>query len=410
VVTGTLGGGTLAVDDDVVIEPGGRHARVRGIESHHDKLDRVAPGARVAVNLVGVEHSDVKRGDAVVRADQWEPVAVFDAALSMVPGEEPLRRGVLQAHVGSSVHSARVRVLDGAQFVRVRFTGTRLPLAPGDRVVLRSSARKTTVAGATVLDVVPTRRAVDAPPRLALPLGERVLAARPWARADDIVAIAGTDRAGAAALLAELVARGRAHTVGAWTVAADTLAELREQAVALTTKHHQAHPIEHGFDLALLASRLGLDVARLRAALADDTRLVVERDTVRLQSHGSGVGDDPTARRFLDALAAAPFSPPSPAEIGVAPEVVRALVRDGAIVSLDGIYFSAPALDEARSRVGRAVLARGALKLGDIRDLLDSTRKYVVPIVSRLDADGVTRRRGDDRIPGPRAADYSSGG
>ena len=46
VVTGTLGGGTLAVDDDVVIEPGGRHARVRGIESHHERLDRVGPGAR----------------------------------------------------------------------------------------------------------------------------------------------------------------------------------------------------------------------------------------------------------------------------------------------------------------------------------------------------------------------------
>jgi selenocysteine-specific elongation factor len=188
------------------------------------------------------------------------------------------------------------------------------------------------------------------------------------------------------------------------------VAELRERTVAMTTKHHQAHPIEHGFDLALLASRLGLDAARLRAALADDTRLVVERDTVRLQGHGSGVGDDPAARRFLDALDAAPFSPPSPAELDVAPDVVRALVRDGAIVALDGIYFSAPALDEARARIGRAVLARGALKLGDIRDLLDSTRKYVVPIASRLDADGVTRRRGDDRIPGPRAADYSSGG
>ena len=261
-----------------------------------------------------------------------------------------------------------------------------------------------TVAGATVLDVAPTRRAADAPARLALPLGERVLAARPWARADDIVGIAGTDRAGAAALLDELVEQRRAHVVGTWTVAAHSFSELRERAVEITTAHHQAHPIEHGIDLAGLASRLGLDAARLRAALADDDVLVVERDTVRLRTHGSGVADDPAARRFLDALDASPFSPPSPAELDVAPDVVRALVRDGAIVSLDGIYFSAAALDEARARVGRAVLARGTLKLSDIRDLLGSTRKYVVPIAARLDADGVTRRRGDDRIAGPRAA------
>jgi selenocysteine-specific elongation factor len=410
VVTGTLGGGALTVDTDVIVEPGGHHARVRGIESHHEQLERVAPGARVAVNLAGIEHSSVKRGDAIVLEGQWAAVAVFDAALTMVPGEAPLRRGVLQCHVGSGVHPVRVRPLDDPRYVRLRFVDTRLPLAPGDRLVLRSSARRTTVAGATVLDVEPTRRAADAPHRLSLSLGARVLAARPWTRADDIVATSGTDRAGAAALLDELVVQGAAQTVGGWTVASETIAALRGQAVTITTAHHASHPIEHGIDLALLAGRLGIDAARLRAALADDATLVVERDTVRLRTHGSGVADDPAARRFLDALEASPFSPPSPAELDVAPEVVRALLRDGVIVSLDGFYFSASALDEARARVSRAVLERGALKLSDVRDLLGSTRKYVVPIASRLDADGVTRRRGDDRIAGPKASDYASGG
>ena len=410
IVTGTLGGGALAVDDDVVIEPGARRARVRGLESHHERLERVGPGARVAVNLTGIEHSDVGRGDALVLAQQWEPVAVFDAELTLVPGEEPLRRGVLQAHVGSSVYPARVRPLDDGRFARVRLVGAALPLAPGDRLVLRSSARRTTVAGAVVLDVTPTRRAVDAGARLVLPLGERILAARPWTRADEIVAAAGTDRAGAIALLDDLVARGRAQAVGGWTVATETLTALRAEALRLAAAYHERHPIAHGIELAGLASRLGLDPARLRAALEGDPLLVVERDTVRLRSHGSAVADDPTARRFLDALEASPFSPPSPAEADVTPDVVRALLRDGAIVSLDGFYFSAGALDAARARVGAAVLERGTLKLSDIRDLLGSTRKYVVPIMARLDADGVTRRRGDDRIAGPAAERYASGG
>jgi selenocysteine-specific elongation factor len=317
---------------------------------------------------------------------------------------------VLQAHAGSGVHAVRVRPLDDARFVRLRFVDARLPIAPGDRLVLRSSAKRSTVAGATVLDIEPTRRAADAPSRLALPLGRRVLAARPWTRADDIVATAGLDRTGAAALLDDLVAQGAAQVVGPWTVASGTIAALREQAVAITTAYHEAHPIEHGIDLAGLAARLGVDGPRLRAALVDDPALVVERDTVKLATHGSGVGDDPAARRFMDALEAAPFAPPSPAELAVAPEVVRALVRDGTIVALDGIYFATAAVDEARTLVSTAVLARGALKLSDIRDLLGSTRKFVVPIAARLDADGITRRRGDDRIAGPKAADYSSGG
>ena len=231
----------------------------------------------------------------------------------------------------------------------MRLVGAALPLAPGDRLVLRSSARRTTVAGAVVLDVTPTRRAVDAPARLALPLGERILAARPWTRADDIIGTAGTDRAGAIALLDDLVARGRAQVVGGWTVSTETLTALHEQVERLAAAHHERHPIAHGVELAGLASRLDLDPPRLRAALEADPRLAVERDTVRLRSHGSAVADDPTARRFLDALDAAPFSPPSPAELDVGPDVVRALLRDGAIVSLDGFYFSAGALDEARS-------------------------------------------------------------
>ena len=66
--------------------------------------------------------------------------------------------------------------------------------------------------------------------------------------------------------------------------------------------------------------------------------------------------------------------------------------------------FSASALDQARALVAEAVVARRELTVADVRDLLQSTRKYVLPIVNLMDAEGVTRRRGDLRIPGPRAA------
>jgi selenocysteine-specific elongation factor len=410
VVTGTLGGGSLAVDDEVVVEPSGRRARVRGIESHHERLTRVAPGARVAVNLAGVEHGEVRRGDALVLPGQWWPVVVLDAELTMVPGEDELARRVMQAHVGSGVYTASVRVLDDPRFVRVRLLGTHLPLAPGDRLVLRSSARRTTVAGATVLDVAPTRRAADAPARLVRPLGERVLSARPWSRADEVAALAGLDLDRTRALLEAAVDDGHASVVGVWTVANDARDALVVRAVDIVEQHRREHPVARGIDLAVLASRVDLDLPRLRALLDTDDRLRVERDSVQLASTDADATLAPDAQRFLDALVAAPFAPPAPAELGVGSDVVRVLVKDGAIVALDGIYFAADAIEEARRRVSRALLERTTLKLADIRDLLDSSRKFVVPIATRLDTEGITRRRGDDRIAGPRAADYSSGG
>jgi selenocysteine-specific elongation factor len=106
---------------------------------------------------------------------------------------------------------------------------------------------------------------------------------------------------------------------------------------------------------------------------------------------------------LLDALDAEPFAPPAPADVGASPALVRALVRAGALVDVDGVIFTANALDEARRRVANAVVERGELTVADVRDLLGSTRKYVLPIVNRMDTEGVTRRRGDLRIPGPRA-------
>jgi len=102
----------------------------------------------------------------------------------------------------------------------------------------------------------------------------------------------------------------------------------------------------------------------------------------------------------VETFEAAGFAPPRPNEVGD-PGLVRALVREGALVDVDGVVFAAAALESARQAVTEAFRDRPRLTVADIRDLLGSTRKYVVPICGWLDRQGVTRRRGDDRIPGP---------
>src|SRR6185295_5262643 len=79
VVTGTLTGGALRADQQV--HAAGRAVRIRAIQSHGERHDSIAPGHRVALNLVGVEHTEVQRGDAVTLAAQWRPTRLFDASL-----------------------------------------------------------------------------------------------------------------------------------------------------------------------------------------------------------------------------------------------------------------------------------------------------------------------------------------
>ncbi len=408
VVTGTLTGGSLAVDDDV--EMGSRRlpARVRGVQTAHRQVERVGPGTRVALNLVGVEHRDLARGDAVVRPGQWTFASVVDAALSHVPGEELKRRGRLQAYVGSGEHPVWSRVLDDqADFGRLRLTEP-LPLAPGDRLVLRDPGTKRTVAGAEVLEVDPPAKAKDAPGLLTLPLGDRLLRSHPWLEVADLPRRTGLSDTDARALGDALVTDGRARRVDRWLVATDTLHSLQSRATDRVLAHHGDRPLERGMDLATLAASLRVDPARVRAALTETagtetggTELVVEQGVVRHASHLANAAESPDARRLLEALDASPFAPPSPADAGASPALVRTLTREGVLTELDGVVFATSALDRARELVVAALRERGTLTVADVRDVLGSTRKFVVPIVTWLDRTGVTRRRGDDRIPGP---------
>ena len=400
VVTGTLTGGSVRVDDE--LEVGGRdqRVRVRGIESAKQHFDAIGPGNRVALNLAGVDHHDLARGDALVRPGQWAAPTVVDVGIHLVPGEKLSRRGRVQVYAGSGEHGATLRVLDpDAHFARLRLS-TALPLAPGDRLVLRDPGRGRTVAGAEVLDVAPARVA-DAAAVLGLPSGERLMRAHHWVAVVDLPRVAGLADADVDPFVALLVDAGIAEQVDGWLVEPATRTRLREESSTRVAAFHREKPTEPGLDLAVLARSLKEDPARLRVALVDTPGLVLERGVVRDAQHATSVADSAEGRALVARFVASPYAPPAPADTGAPVALVRALVREGQLVDVDGVVFAAAALDAARVQVVALLGERGTVTIADIRDSLGSSRKYTLPIVNWLDRNGVTRRRGDDRIPGP---------
>jgi selenocysteine-specific elongation factor len=358
VVTGTLTGGRLRVGDE--LEVAGRRVRVRGLQSHGEPLDDVVPGRRVAVNLTGVAHDEVERGHALVRPGQWFATRTVDAALSVLPAlDHPVtRRGAYVAYIGSGEHPVTMRVLGPTAMepgasgrVRLRLP-TGLPLLPGDRFVLRESGRGETVGGGEIVDVDPTRR-------------------------DD----GWVD----AAALEQRTGSVHAPTVGRWVVDATTLDAARDR---LRRRVDDAGPL--GLDVA------GLD-ERERAVATGFEGYVVDGGRVRAAGATDPLADHP----WLAALAAQPFTPP-PAD-GVAPAEVRELVKRNLVLESDGIWFAPSAIEEAGRVVARLLRDRpDGVTVAEIRDALGTTRKYLLPLLGILDGSGVTRRRGDLRVGGPR--------
>lgn len=383
VVTGTLAGGPVAVGDLLEIVPGpsrAEPARVRGIQTHGADVERVDPGNRVALNLAGLPRGEASRGQALVRPGQWEPTARFDAAISVVPGlDHPLtRRGAFLLHVGSHAGTVEVQLLGGLSRLspgesgaaRLRLaSGAPLPLATGDRFVIREAGRDETVAGGEVLDVAPVLRPGRANPDRRV---ERVIDERGWIEAD---------------LLERLTGEARPPTVGRWVVSPRARAE---------AERSLRESVEAAGPLGLDAS--GLDDAQ-RALLPLIDELELRGDRVRLRD---AAHESPETVSWLAELERDLFSPPA-AEGRVSQAVVRDLVRRSVIVEAEGLFFHPRAVERATLTVaGLLAVKPGGVTVAEVREALGTSRKWAMPLLAHLDATGVTRRRGDVRVAGPR--------
>ncbi len=401
IVTGTLTRGRLAIGTEVLVGSPPRTARVRGIECAGVACDQAAPGSRVAINLVGIEYKSITRGDALVTDEQWARPRVVDIALTPSGETKPLsRRGLLQAYIGSGEYEVNFRpIKSDSRFARIGLSGA-LPLAVGDRLILRDPGTESTVAGAEIIDLDPITKMSEAAYQLALPLPERALVRYPWLTLDDLVALTGTNTHHAQAVCTTLVEQNLGVAVAGWVVRPETLAAIQRRATEKITSHYQEFPHSSGLNINAMAKELGITTDQARAALSTMPELEINQGQLRDRKHSDGA-TSPAAQELISTLTATPFAPPAPSQLAVAPELIQTLLRTGQLIDLDGIIFSAGALAQARQIVVDEFKTKEQLTVADVRNLLGSTRKYVLPIVTWLDRTGVTRRRGDQRIAGP---------
>jgi selenocysteine-specific elongation factor len=378
VVTGTLTGGGVAVDDRVEVTAQRLAGRIRGLQTLGEAVDAIGPGHRVAMNLAGVDHHQLRRGDAVVRPDQWHLTSTVDAELTVLAGLDHAvsRRGAYVAYLGSAELPVRMRVL-GTEVVNpgdrsaVRLhLATIVPLLPGDRFVLRESGRGETIGGGEILDVAPRRRASQAAPDRRV---ERVIAEHGWITVESLERLTGEQRPA---------------TVGRWVVDPDALQTTRTDVLARVDADGDS-----GLDLASLNDRQRVVLDELVAA--GDVEVVADR--VRRP----GVHDPLAEHPEIEALRAGGCAPPAPEQLERSQ--LRDLVRRGVLFERDGLWFHTDALDVAGRAAARLLtMSPDGFTLAELRDALGITRKHAVPLATELDARGITRRRGEVRIAGPR--------
>ncbi|HET7560111.1 MAG TPA: selenocysteine-specific translation elongation factor [Limnochordia bacterium] len=455
VVTGRLGRGALALEQLVEIEPAGRTARIRALQQHGRPVERAEPGGRVAVNLAGIETSELERGAWLTSPDAYGLYARGVAALRFAAGvpEGRPERSQVKLYAGTAERLAQLRLLGrpgeaeaGAAATAYLRLDQPLPAVLGDRFILRDPGQGTILAGGrwTMLGVPelygepPKWRPEATPLWLALakgwvePLTDASAAdatrARRLSRLRPLATLAGEwdaacpPREAAAALVArdgawdahilrkilpgasfELAADGALHALGAAVVDGEAIGRLTAAARAMLGAWHRAHPLRVGMPKATLQSRFGLDAQTFGDLLPHLLHAGLREAGVHMALETFAVELTPEQGRQVAAALArlqeAALEPPATVELALATELVNYLVESGQAVRVqENLLLHADWAKALKRLVTAQIAEHGFVDAGALRDALGTSRKYAIAFLEYLDRSGVTRRVGDKRL------------
>jgi selenocysteine-specific elongation factor len=429
VVTGTLFGGSLRRGQLLIIQPSGKPARIRRIQSHGRDVEVSGPGTRTALNLADVDATDgVHRGDVVTLDGLGVPRETLDVLLEISPrATRSLKSGVrVRVHHGSGNVAARVALASSTELGPGERTVAELRLEGpafvfiGDHFTVRDWAEQHTLAGAVVLDPDATRKAFRSTQRLSWLGAAAASVEDPTRFLAAYIARLGAVRRSQLLLKSrfssedlvvavdQLVKERVAVAVGDYIADAAGWQSACRLAAETVDAAHRDHPEHRG--MALTDLRRAVHDALpfdqlfdpLIAALCEHD-FVRDGSFVRRASHRVELPEPLRAAgaKLSGTLCLKPFDPPSRKEL--APDVaslraLRFLIERGEVVEINNeLAMAASAMAQATALIRTFIREHGPATVSELRQALGSSRRVIVPLLEHLDRTFVTLRQGDRR-------------
>jgi len=443
VATGSVAHGAVRRDDELELWPAGKRVRARDIQIHNDEREAASGRLRLGVNLAGIAVEEVRRGQELATPGYLRPTTCLEAWLTTLrmPGKTRRQTLRLRLHVATSDVLAELRLAekpaaDVCRGVAQLKTAEPIVATWGQHFILRDESATRTLGGGRVLRPTVRRWTARHPPQAeAWPI---LCAGGPRERLEEVIRAAGWQGLGEARLAAEAGVADAEEVARMCRSLLDkgVLRQLETASQRLLV--HASHLTTLGADLerrlkAFLEANPRVPGVprsewtgwmprvcpeRFRAALAEwfVTQGVVALAGDRIVPRGHKDALSPADQTLLDEMLAefeaGAFQPPELATLRCRTprnekrlrELIDLALARGQLVRIaDGLWLHARRWEELVTRVAQVLRGGKPITVAEIRTLLNSSRKFVVPIVERLDAAGVTRRQGDLRVLGPKA-------
>ncbi|HQN68817.1 MAG TPA: selenocysteine-specific translation elongation factor, partial [Anaerolineaceae bacterium] len=431
IVTGTLLDGSFAIGDEIVCMPDGRPGRIRGLQNHKHKLQKIAPGHRTAININGLDKEDIKRGDVITKPGTYTPTTRLDAHFRLIhDASKPLKHNTeVKVFIGSAETSAQLRLLGTEKLKQGESAFIQLKLdnpiiaARGDHYVLRLPSPAETIGGGVIIDPHPSRfyRRFDEDNLTRLQelhagnesdLLVQALRSLGIATGSEIVQKSSLSENVVRNLLQNLVEEDRVFVLKASPTLNKTRLTLKEnwqdlqyKAIEYITDFHQRQPLKAGITRENLRASLKLH--------QDNFDLIIEhlarQGDIKLMGHlikhhdHTVVFTDEQEKQIAPLMAkfkSQPYAPPDRAETlnYIDETLLDGLIGSGRLVAVsENILLTPDTLKEMQDWVAATIKTNGSLTMAEFRDHYQNSRKYAQAILEYMDSLGFTIRKGDIR-------------
>jgi selenocysteine-specific elongation factor len=424
--------GSLAVGDEVVSLPENLNGRVRGLQNHNQKLQKLAPGMRAAVNLVGIEKNQLARGSVIAKPGAYTPTTLLDIHFRYLPNLSfDLRHNTqVKIYIGSAEASGQVRLLGkellkpGEQaFLQMRLANP-VVAARGDRLIIRLPSPSETLGGGVVLEPHPARlhkrfsESVLQNLEVLLSGGEaevllQALKTLRAASSEAVIAKTGLEQQSGLMLLDRLISEGSIvqlqpakDAVRNLLIETGTWQQVRGDLLKTLAEFHAQNPLKPGLPREALRAACKLPPLLFDAALEKlrtDEEVLLQGALTALTNHRIVFTADQKEKiaGLMQRFNENPYSPPDIAEASaqIGTPLLEALVATGELVQASPqVVFSPQAYAEMSRWVKDHIKNQGSLTLAEFRDHFGTSRKYAAALLEHLDTAGVTLRKGDIRV------------
>jgi selenocysteine-specific elongation factor len=432
VVTGSVLSGRATVGDSYELLPQKRAVKIRGIQTHGSSSQRAELGDRAALNLQNIAKDEIERGNVLATLDYFTPTKILDAKLSLLPSAPKAltNRARVRLHLGTREIMARIKVLGaekidpgGSGYVQMMLE-EKAVAQKRDPFVIRQYSPQLTIGGGLLLDVNPKpHKRTDAvvldqlkklesfdPSEIVTSL---LLQQSQPIKANDLEKLSGFEQDILDPILETMKSQKQLLTFGAkgLLLHKSVYEKIKNSIQHTVTTFHEKEPLRPGIKKANLLAQTAKSMPPVFEAAVEELQtenvLALSNDIIKLASHEIQLSDEDKklTNNIFQILQDGRFNTPPPkvmAQMLSCPQDriqfgLQALLGLDKIIRFEGdIYFSKDAIADAQKKL--LAFDGEEITVGEFRELLDTSRKFAMPLLTYFDSIGVTERVGDARV------------